>query len=344
MTDVDHTAIRALPKVELHVHVESCLSEQRVEALARDAGVPMLRPRGELYRYTTLADFLATYEWWCDLLRTPEIAEQLAYDTAAYFGEEGVVYAELLTGPRYWTHVRWNELIPALDRGLERAHADGHADVRLVPSISREQSPEWAMELVEWIGAGNAPRVVGLGLDGNEELLGRTSPKFEAAFARAGELGLGRTAHAGESSGPEGVLDALDFLKLDRVDHGVRAIEDPALVERLAAEGVTLNVCPTSNVITGLYPRVAEHPVDRLVAAGVPVTVNSDDPMSMELSLNSELADTASAFGWGMGELVGVTRTAIDATFCDAARKDELHAALDAHVAAHAADPAASAS
>jgi adenosine deaminase len=332
MTELDRAAIRALPKVELHVHVESCLSEERVEALAREVGVPMLRPRGELYRYRALSDFLATYEWWCDLLRTPDIAEQLAYDSAAYFGEEEIVYAELLTGPRYWTRVPWDELLPALDRGLERAHADGHADVRLVPSISREQSPEWAMELVEWIGAGNAPRVVGLGLDGNEAVLGRTSPKFEAAFARAGELGLGRTAHAGESSGPEGVIDALDCLGLDRVDHGVRAIEDPALLERLAAEGVTLNVCPTSNVITGLYPSVAEHPVGALIAAGVPVTVNSDDPMSMELSLNSELADTAGAFGWGMDELVGVTRTAIDAAFCDAARKDALHGVLDAHV------------
>jgi adenosine deaminase len=124
----------------------------------------------------------------------------------------------------------------------------------------------------------------------------------------------------------------------------VRAIEDPALVERLVAEGVTLNVCPTSNVITGLYPSVAEHPVGALVAAGVPVTVNSDDPMSMDVSLNSELADTAEAFGWGMDELVGVTRTAIDATFCDAVRKDALHAELVAHVAAHGAGTAASGS
>jgi adenosine deaminase len=331
MSQVDFAAIRALPKVELHVHVESCLTEERVAKLAEAARVPLPRPFGELYRYSSLAEFLATFEWWCDLLRTPGVAEQLAYDTAAYFREEGIVYAELLTGPRYWTHLRYDELIVALDRGLERAHADGHADVRLVPSISREQSPEWAMALVEWIGAGHAPRVVGLGLDGNEAVLGRTSPKFTEAFARAGELGLGRTAHTGESSGPEGVRDALDCLGLDRIDHGVRAIEDPALVERLAAERVTLNVCPSSNVVVGLYPSVAAHPLDRLADAGVPVTVNSDDPMAMELSLNSELAAVSDTFGWDMRRLVDATRTAIDASFCDATRKNELRAALDAH-------------
>lgn len=325
---VDSAAIQALPKVELHVHVEACLTEERVVQLAQAADVPLLRPAGELYRYGSLAQFLETFEWWCGLLRTPQVAERLAYDTAAYMHAEGIVYAELLTGPRYWTQLRCDELLVALDRGLERAHADGHADVRLVPSISREQSSEWAMELVEWIGAGHAPRVVGLGLDGDEAVLGRTSPKFGDAFARAAELGLGRTAHAGESSGPEGVRDALDHLGLDRVDHGVRAIEDPALVQRLAAERVTLNACPTSNVVTGLYASRAAHPLGRLIEAGVPVTVNSDDPMAMEISLNEELACTAAQLGWGVRELIEATETAIDAAFCEAVRKQELRDAL----------------
>ena len=110
--------------------------------------------------------------------------------------------------------------------------------------------------------------MVGLGLDGNEALLGRTSPKFSEVYARAGDLGFGRTAHAGESSGPEGVWDALEYLHLDRVDHGVRSIEDPALLEHLAAGEITLNVTPTSNVITGLYPDVDHHPVGPLIEAG----------------------------------------------------------------------------
>ena len=227
-------AIRAFPKVELHVHVEACLSAERIEELAAEFGVPMLRPAEALFVYATLAEFLEVYEWWCDLLRTTEIAEQLAYDTAAQLRADGIVYAEVLCGPRYWPHLRREPLIEALAAGFERAHGDGHSDCRLTPSISREQSAEWAMGLVEWIGSSGPARVVGLGLDGNEELLGRTSPKFTEVYARAAELGLGRTAHAGESSGPDGVWDALDHLHLDRVDHGVRSIEDPRLVEHLA--------------------------------------------------------------------------------------------------------------
>jgi adenosine deaminase len=310
------------------------LTEQRVEQLAAAAGVDMLRPLGELYRFRALPDFLDTYEWWCKLLRSTEIAEQLAYDTALLMREQGIVYAELLTGPRYWSYLRYDELIRALDHGFERAQGDGGTDCRLVPSISREQPAEWAMELVEWLGAGHAPRVVGIGLDGNEAVLGRTSPNFEAAFNRAGELGLGRTAHAGESSGPEGVRDGLDYLGLDRVDHGVRAIEDPALVRRLAEQSVTLNVCPTCNVMLGMYPTLEQHPVGRLLDAGVPTTINTDDPVPLGLNLTGELLQVGNTLGWAVADIVQATRTAIDAAFCGEARKRALHTELHAHLTA----------
>ena len=236
-TQLSRDVIRAFPKVELHVHVEACITGDRIESLAAEAGVPMLRPVERLFEYSSLVEFLETFEWWCDLLRTPETAEGVAYDAAALLAADGIVYADVLTGPRYWEHVDDRELIRALGAGFERAHRDGLTDCRLVPSICREQSPQWAMELVEWIGAESPTRVVGLGLDGNEALLGRTTPKFEDAYARAGELGLGRTVHAGESSGPEGVHDVLEYLHVDRIDHGVRAIEDPDLTARLADEG-----------------------------------------------------------------------------------------------------------
>ena len=328
----DIGAIRAFPKVELHIHVEACLSTERIEQLAADAGVPMLRPADSLFVYSSLADFLETYEWWCDLLRTPEIAEQLAYDAAAQMSEDGIVYAEVLCGPRYWTHLQPEPLIEALAAGFDRAHGDGHADCRLVPSISREQPPEWAMGLVSWIGASGLRRVVGLGLDGNEAVLGRTSPKFSEVYARAAELGLGRTAHAGESSGPEGVWDALDHLHLDRADHGVRSVEDPTLLEHLAAGGITLNVTPTSNVITGLYPSVADHPVGEIIEAGVPVTINSDDPKAMNVTLSGEFEKVACSLGWGAADVEAATRRAIDAAFCDPSHAASLHRQVDAHI------------
>ncbi len=325
-------AIRAFPKVELHVHVEACLSAERIGELAAEFGVPMLRPAESLFVYATLADFLEVYEWWCDLLRTTEIAEQLAYDAAAQLRADGIIYAEVLCGPRYWPHLTREPLIEALAAGFERAQGDGHADCRLTPSISREQPAEWAMGLVEWIGASGPSRVVGLGLDGNEELLGRTSPKFTEVYARAAELGLGRTAHSGESSGPDGVWDALEHLHLDRVDHGVRSIEDPRLVEHLAANGVTLNVTPTSNVITGLYPDVDHHPVGPLIEAGVPVTINSDDPKAMNVTLSGEFEKVSHSLGWGLDDVAAATQRAIDAAFCEPDDAASLHRQIDAHM------------
>lgn len=331
---LDSHLIRSFPKIELHVHVEACLSSVRIEELAGQLRVPMLRPADQLFLYSTLADFLETYEWWCDLLRTPEIAEQLAYDAAAQLAADGIVYAEVLTGPKYWRHLSYDTLIEALSNGFNRAYDDGHADCRLLPSISREQSADWAMELVEWIGSRRPERVVGLGLDGNEAVIGRTSPKFEQVYARAAELGLGLTVHAGESSGPEGVRDALDYLHVDRIDHGVRAIEDAAVVRRLAKERVTLNVCPTSNVIIGLYPNLAAHPIGRLIEAGVPVTVNSDDPTAMNLTVSGEFLAVGRELEWSFDDVARATYAAIDAAFCDADCAQKLRSKVDAFLAA----------
>ena len=229
---------------------------------------------------------------------------------------DGIVYAEVFCGPRYWTRLRREPLIEALAAGFDRAHRDGHADLALVPSISREQSAEWAMGLVEWLGASGPARVVGLGLDGNEATTGRTSPKFTEVYTRATELGLGRTAHAGESSGPEGVWDALEYLHVDRVDHGVRSIEDPALLEHLTTGGITLNVTPSSNVITGMYPDIDRHPVGPLIEAGVPVTINSDATKGMNLTLSGEFDKVSRSLGWSLADVAAATRRAIDAAFC----------------------------
>jgi adenosine deaminase len=319
-------AVRAWPKVELHVHVESCLPAPAIEELAGELGVPMLRPAAELYRCDSLAELLDACVWWCDLFRTPAIAERVAYAAARRLHADGVVYAEVMAGPRYWEHVPYPDLLPALCAGFDRAAAEGLVDCRLLPTISRDQDAAWALELVGWLADHRPARVVGLGLDGNEEVAGLTAPVFAPAFAAARDAGLGLTAHAGESSGPEGVRDALDVLGASRIDHGVRAIEDAALVARLARERVPLNVCPTANVALGLYPSLDEHPVGDLVAAGVPVTMGSDDACVHGVTLSSELAATGSRLGWTRADVDALTLRAIDAAFCDDARKHELRA------------------
>ena len=319
MTNVTREFVEGLPKVELHVHVEACISGDTIEELAGELDVPMIRPKSELFRYSSLAEFLSIYEWWVDLLRSEEIAEQVAYVAARQMRDDGIVYAEVFTGPRYWAWLHDHVQIEALCRGFARAHQDGFTDCYLIPSISREQSPEWAMDLVDWMVG--IDRVVGLGLDGIEEMLGRTSEKFTKVFERASDLGMGRSAHCGESSGPRGVWDGLNFLDLDRIDHGVRAIEDPELVEHLAKKRVPLTICPTSNVITGLHDSIADGPIDALYRAGVPVTVNSDDPIAMNVSINDEFGNMAEAFDWTTGDILTVQDHAIEAAYCDAGKK-----------------------
>jgi adenosine deaminase len=320
---------RRVPKVELHLHVESLTSAARVEALADALGVPLLKPRGELYRCGSLAELLEACAWWCDLFRTPEIAEGIAYGAAARLHDDGVVYAEVAVGPRYWPHVPFPALLPALCAGFDRAQRDGLADCRLLPTISRDQPAGWALELVDWIAAAGLPRIAGIGLDGDEAATGRTGPLFAPAFERARAHGLGTTAHAGESSGPEGVRDALYVLGVRRVDHGVRAIEDPALVERLARDGVTLKVCPTPNVALGLYPGLDDHPLAALIAAGVPVTLGSDDACVYGITLAGELDAMGGRLGWTLADVERITRQAIAAAFCDEARKAELRALVE---------------
>jgi adenosine deaminase len=177
----------------------------------------------------------------------------------------------------------------SLDEGVKAAEQDGLPSVGLCVSLLRTQSGDEAIELVDALRTMRHPRVVALSVDGNEATAGPTGPRFADAFRRAGESGLRRTVHAGESSGPEGVWDAVNLLGADRIDHGVRAIEDSALVRLLADRQIPLGICPTSNLVLGVYPSIQEHPVEKLHAAGVRVSVNTDVtlPCSAQVSLGN---------------------------------------------------------
>jgi adenosine deaminase len=169
---------------------------------------------------------------------------------------------------------------------------------------------------------------VALSIDGNEAAAGRTGPRFVEAFRRAGAAGLRRTVHAGESSGPEGVRDAIELLGADRIDHGVRAIEDPELVGLLVDRQIPLGICPTSNLTLGVYTSIEDHPIDRLRRAGVAVSINTDDPVLLGASLVGEYALCSKAFGWGDDELRSLARNSIDASFAKEGVKAKLIQAL----------------
>ena len=308
-----------LPKIELHVHLESTMPGELLERFAAEQGRSLPRPAAELYHCSAedLSDFLSFLDKICSYVGTQadlaEVAERFSRESR----RENILYAETILNPTHWPQFTVPQIIAAVTEGFDRGQAAGGADCRFTLSLSRTQTAGEAMELVEEMIRCRTPRLVGLSIDGNEALAGRTGERFAPAFAAAGAAGFGRTVHAGESSGPEGVRDALDLLGADRLDHGVRGAEDPALLERLAAKRVPLNVCLTSN-LTLLYREAAEHPLKQMLDAGAVVTLNRDDPTFLGgLTLTEELRRAAEFAGMSRAELVECQMAAARAAFCD---------------------------
>lgn len=325
---VTSAAIRALPKIELHVHLEGSIAISRIIELSAAAGEPLKKPVSSLFRTRTLDEFLANLDWMCSLVRSEAVARSLAIDFARYATGEGTVYAEVIVNPTHWRGMDAETLLAAISAGFDAAHAEGLCDVRILPSVLRQQPLSEAMRLVDVMNSLNHPRIAGLSVDGNQSRALDSSQRLAPAFVRAAALGFGCTAHAGESSGPEGVEAAIDLLGARRIDHGVRAVEDADLVERLVREHVTLNVCLVSNCHL-LYPDIDVHPVRRLLDAGVCCTLNTDDPVVLGTTLCDELQWAAAALGWDMGMFSHFQRNAIDAAFCSTRDKARLSQLLD---------------
>ncbi len=319
-----------LPKIELHVHLESTMPGEMLERFAARQGRRLPRPAAELYHCSAedLSDFLKFLDSICAYVGTEEELAEAAEHLSLSSRREKILYMEAILNPTHWPQFTVPELIRAVTAGFDRGQAAGGADCRFILSLSRTQTAAEAVALVEAMKAHRTPRLAGLSIDGNEALTGLTGQRFRPAFQAAGDAGFGRTVHAGESSGPEGVRDALDLLEADRLDHGVRGAEDPALLRRLAEEKVPLNVCLTSN-LTLLYRRPEDHPLRRLLDAGAAVTLNRDDPTFLGgLTLTEELGRAASFAAMSREELLACQRTAVRAAFCGEETKAALLAAL----------------
>lgn len=315
-----------LPKAEIHVHLEGTFAPETLATWAREAGVPLPRPVERLFDFAGLADFLQFLDFASSLAHTPERLAQLAREFCQRLQRDGSGYADLIFNPTHWHawHGKLPAMLAALDAGFREAEQDGLPPVGLCVSLLRTQTEAQAVELVELLTRLRHPRVVALSVDGNELAAGRTGPRFAAAFAKAKEAGLRRTVHAGESSGPEGVRDAVELLQADRIDHGVRAIEDPAVVALLVERQIPLGICPTSNLVLQVYPDLDAHPLEELRQAGIPVSLNTDDPSLLGATLPGEYARCQQHYGWDDTVLRALARTSIDASFANADVKADL--------------------
>jgi adenosine deaminase len=326
----DARRLKALPKAEVHLHLEGCFDAALIGQWARSEGVTLPRPQEDLFRFSGLADFLGFLDLACGLAGTAERLVELSYGLCRRLADNGTGYADVIFNPTHWHawHGRLGPMLDAIDAGFRQAEQDGLPRVGVCVSLLRTQSADAAAELVDMLSTLRHPRVVALSVDGNEATAGRTGPRFADAFRRAADAGLRRTVHAGESSGPEGVRDAVELLGADRIDHGVRAIEDPVVVRMLADRQIPLGVCPTSNLVLGVYPTIQDHPIERLRKAGVRVSVNTDDPALLGASLVGEYALCTREFGWTEETIRSVARTSIESSFASQDVKADLLTAL----------------
>ena len=312
-------SLAALPKVELHLHLEGAAPPAFIRGLAAEKSTDLsgiFDERGA-YKYKDFWDFLRVYEAATSVLTTPEDYAGL---TRAVLGESaasGVVYSETFLSPDFCGGRdvgAWREYLAAIREAADAAEAADGIILRGIVTCIRHFGPDKARETAICAAETAGDWIVGFGIAG-DELAGKPQD-FAWSFDCAREAGLRLTAHAGEWGGPESVRDALT-LGVERIGHGVRAIEDLALVDRLAEDGIVLEVCPGSNVALGVYKTWRDHPISQLYERGVKVTVSTDDPPFFHTTMTNEYDRLADAFDWDDGVFDTLARTSAEAAFCD---------------------------
>jgi adenine deaminase len=325
--------LRAMPKAELHIHIEGSLEPELIFALARRNGVALAYPSvaalRAAYAFSDLQSFLDIYYAGASVL----LVEEDFYDMGmAYFARaaaDNVVHAELFFDPQTHTDrgVPFAFVIDGLSRACAQAARAYGIDASLILCFLRHLSEEAALSTLEE-ALPHRDKFIGVGLDSGER--GNPPGKFARVFARAGELGLHRVAHAGEEGPPAYVAAALDVLHAERIDHGVRCLEDASLVARLARDRIPLTVCPLSNVKLCVYPDLAHHPLKTLLDAGICATVNSDDPAYFGGYIDRNFLATFEALPLGPKDAYTLARNSFEASFVSDTKKRGWIDALDA--------------
>ena len=330
--------LRRMPKAELHIHIEGSLEPEMMFRLAERNHLRLAWPSVDAlraaYDFADLQSFLDLYYAGAAVLRKEEDFFDLAWAYLERAAAEQVVHAEVFFDPQTHTArgVPIETVVTGLEHACRRAHAEFGLSARLILCFLRHLSEEEAFATLEQALA-HRRHFIGVGLDSAER--GHPPEKFARVFARARELGLHVVAHAGEEGPPAYISAALDALKAERIDHGVRCVEDPALVERLARERVPLTVCPLSNVKLRVFDTLAAHNLPALLDAGVVATVNSDDPAYFGGYINRNFVDTFAALPQlDASHAYRLARNSFEASFAPADEKARWIAQLDALFAA----------
>ena len=325
-------ALDALPKVELHCHMEGTLRPQTLVELARANDVPLpTADLAELYRYDSLDGFLEVFWLGQSTLVRREDWARLGYESLVDGAAHGVVHRESFFTPARHLAAGQDlaDILAGLDEGLAAAEAETGATCLLIADMDRAFGPMAGREFVGRLaelrasGAPGTERVIGVGMDSTE--LGMDPLTYRAAYDAARAAGFRLTAHQGENSPAGAIADALDVLGVERIDHGLPVLDDPELVKRMVGDRIPITVCPTSNVlIANRFERLEDHTYPEMRAAGLLATVNTDDPAFIDLDLGAEYAAVAAAFGWGWPEMVQIALDGVEASWLDDQGKADL--------------------
>jgi len=316
-----------LPKVELHLHHEGAAPPAFVRQLAAEKKVDISKVFNDHggYAFKDFVHFLSVYEAATSVLKTPEDYARLTRAVLEESAANGVVYTESFISPDFCGGgdvSAWRDYLAAIREAADEAEADLGIIMRGVVTCVRHFGPEKAKASALCAAETAGDWIVGFGMGGDEGQ--GHQGDFSYAYDMAREANLRLTTHAGEFGGPQSVREAIEDLNVERIGHGVRSIEDAGLVKELVARQITLEVCPGSNVVLGVYSSIAAHPIKRLRDAGVNVTVSTDDPPFFGTTMRREYEMLHQAFGWDADDFTDLNTTAANAAFCDDATRQRV--------------------
>jgi len=319
--------IQALPKAEQHIHIVGATRPETLLWLVEESGENTpYRTLGDVkkfFQYSDFTHFISVYSTVSKFLTEESQFERITYEMLEDDARCNVRHVEAsFSAPDHTRRgLDYGLMLDAINRGIRRARQDFGIGCQLRIDLVRNYGPEEGMEILDWI-EGKGDNVVSVDIGGSEE--GFPPEPYELVYKRAREMGLHLVAHAGEASGPESVWGAVRHLDVERIGHGTSAIRDPKLMDHLRDKGITVEVCPVSNVRTNVVPSIREHPIRAFYDHGIPVTVNSDDPSMFGTDMNNEYIQLHEQLGFTVPELFQISLNAVDSSFLPEKEKIDL--------------------
>lgn len=323
--------VQSIPKVELHLHLEGAAPPDFIRGLAKEKNIRLegIFDADGGYDFRDFSHFLKVYEAACAPLTGPEEFYRLTRAVLEETANHGVIYAETFISPDFCGGgdlIAWRDYLAAMKAAADEMEDD--IVLKGIVTCIRHAGPTQAKSAARCAVETMGDFVTGFGM-GGAEMMHRPGD-FAYSFDMAREAGLALTCHAGEWGGPDMVSETLDALRVARIGHGINARHDPALIERIAEEGIVLEVCPLSNIALGAIPTGQEHPIDDLRKSGVPVTVSTDDPPFFHTTMTAEYAYLHKTFDYDLEDFRALNETALNAAFCDAATREKMLKKLEA--------------